>query len=182
MSSLIAILAKKIDIEQIENSMRENNCELKVPSSFSPNAIYSFDRLSKENVIHLTERESIADYLFLEDSFKKVGCIAVIELSKGQKSPEKVFAQLQGGYRQLEQLLGRLSSDHNSVIGRAEKFAIYCGSYNKKTRNRIKKLAKRRKGNDREVAQRSLKAIQFCGGRVKYRKCECGDSIDIIKT
>ena len=84
MSSLIAILAKKIDLEQIENCMKANNCELKVPASFSPNAIYSFDRLLKERVIRLTEGDSIADYMFLEDSFSKVGCIAVIELERFQ--------------------------------------------------------------------------------------------------
>ena len=185
MSSIIEILQKHVGTSDAETTIQENNCELKVPEHYEPSVVYKFDQSMAQNKIQFGIHSKLPDFLFANNSFKGTGCLVLIELSKGKKTIETVYRQLQSGFSILEEIFSKMSHEENRCLDNVQIFAVYCGKYNKFAHRAMRRKTGRKKGKkakNKVGESYEMDKLKFDGYKVNYRKCNCNDSISVIES
>lgn len=120
------------------------------------------------------------DFIFAYDGFYGSECLVLVELSQGSKTANKVRSQLQSGFSLLEKITSEMNEEERRCMSQVKKFAIYCGSYDKKTHRKFRKIASS-KVKGKKVSIHMMEDIKFNGKKVDFRKCSCEDSISVIE-
>lgn len=181
MSKITEIMESFIDGSYSCSKIHENNCGLKVPDRFHPSVIYKFNQSMAQNKIQLGIHSKLPDFVFACNGFDSVGCLVLIELSKGRKSVRKVRSQLQSGFAVLEKIVCNMSEGERRYLDKVKKFAVYCGNYDIHTHRNMRKRSSS-KIKKKNVPSTETDDIKFLGYKVKFRKCNCDDSISVIES
>ena len=180
MSTIFEVFQKLMGDIDRDVPMREQDCGLQVPKRFRPYVVYKFSESMAKNLIHIGNHSELPDFIFAYDGFYGKECLVLVELSKGSKTAKKVHSQLQAGFSILEKITSEMSEGERRCMSQVKKFAIYCGSYDKFTHRKFRKMA-RSKVKGKKVGTHMMEEIKFDGKKVDFIKCNCEDSISVIE-